>query len=453
MKETRHSDVLEPVFVREYPPFALAMGMSFLSWLSGSIAYESLITSDRNIGLGFLFGLIFLASLAAALFSWNSIVNSSRIGLKLDEKGLTYTKAGLLGCRVLGIPWESISTITEEKGVLIVESGQGASPVKISTSGLLENPEWILERCNAWLSATAAKDDHLAAGKALAELSVRLEGVVCRTCGGSVEVPTGTAEAAVCRFCGDSRGLSDKVKESLARLSSIIRDLPAAHRQFQKDTLRRFMEDGGKHRRTLLGVGWGTAGVWLLFAAVNVISELAREEVKTIDYQFLGVTVGLAVISVATSYLLIYFLRKVSGKFSLPMLALAPVEAGGTARCRLCGAELPGTGVVRRCQYCNSDSVVSGLQLAEAERKAQEAVARAQAAVNRSTESAGRLLDGVAVKMQYFANGQFFWLHIPVLVALDGSTGMLFRLTGICLAMLVGNIASAVLGMKWLKKE
>jgi hypothetical protein len=38
-------------------------------------------------------------------------------------------------------------------------------------------------------------------------------------------------------------------------------------------------------------------------------------------------------------------------------------------------------------------------------------------------------------------------------VALDGSTGMLIRLTGIFLAMLVGNVASAVLGMRWLSKE
>ena len=55
--------------------------------------------------------------------------------------------------------------------------------------------------------------------------------------------------------------------------------------------------------------------------------------------------------------------------------------------------------------------------------------------------------------MQIFAYTQIIWLHTPILVALDGSTGMLIRLTGIFLAMLVGNVASAVLGMRWLSKE
>jgi hypothetical protein len=450
MNQSQHNAVLKPVFVREYPPFALAMGMSFLSWLTGSIAYDSLFGKNREVSMVILFGLVFLAVAAIALYSWNSILCIRRIGLIMDENGVSYVKARLLGYRTFSLPWQSVSKINIENSVLSFFSNPETETVKVDTSSLLENPEWIKERGIAWLEAVTGRENNGGAGKKLADLQTRFEGAVCQTCGGGVEIGAAGAENAVCRFCGDNKGLSDKVRESLNLLSSIIRDLPEAHRQFQEKTLRRFMEDGGKHRRTLFWVGWGTACVWILFGAVNLVSDLAREEVKRIDYRFLGVMAGLAVLSVISSYVLAYFIRKVSGKFSLPMLALAPVEAGGSARCRLCGAELPAEGVVRRCQYCNTDSVVSGNRLAEARRKAEEAVAQAQSAVNQSTETAGRLLDNAAVKMQYFAFGQFFWLHIPILVSLDGSTGMLYKLSGIFIAMLLGNLASAVLGLKWL---
>lgn len=448
MNQSRTDAVPEPVFIREYPPFALAMGMSFLSWLTGSIAYDSWFGKNPGTGMFILFGLVFLASAATALYSWNSIICLRRLGLHMDENGVSYVKAGIIGYKTFSLPWQAISKIEIEKDILTFTSNRETPPVIVNTSGLLENPQWLEERGNAWLESVTGQDD--GSGNKLADLHTRFEGAICQTCGGSVEIGAMDGDNAVCRFCGDNRGLSDKVNESLRMISSIIRDLPKAHRQFQEKTLRRFMEDGGKHRRTLFWVGWGTACVWILFGGVNLISDIAREEVTNIDYRFLGVMAGLAFLSVISSYVLAYFIRKVSSKFSLPMLALAPVEAGGNARCRLCGAELPAQGVIRRCDYCNTDSVVSGGKLAEAQRKAEEAVAQAQTAVNRSTETAGRLLDGVAVKMLYFAYSQFFWLHIPILVSLDGSTGMLYRLAGIFLAMLIGKLASAILGLKWL---
>jgi hypothetical protein len=135
------------------------------------------------------------------------------------------------------------------------------------------------------------------------------------------------------------------------------------------------------------------------------------------------------------------------------MAALAPVEPGGAARCRFCGADLPKQGILRRCSYCLTDSVTIGEQLAEAERMTMKAIREARTSVSQGTEIAGRLLDSTAAKMQIFVYTQFFWLHIPVLVALDGSAGMLIRLTGIFLAMLIGNAASTVLGIRWLSRR
>jgi hypothetical protein len=185
---------------------------------------------------------------------------------------------------------------------------------------------------------------------------------------------------------------------------------------------------------------------------VEFISTMARKE-QEMNMVFISVVLGLAVLSVLTAYILAAFIRRAFGKFSLPMQALAPIETGGTARCRLCGADLPDKGVLRRCDYCASDSIVVGEELAKAEQAAGEALRQAQKAVRTGTETAARLLDSAAYKMQIFTYTQFFWLHIPILVALDGSTGMLYRLTGIGLAMLIGNFASTILGMRWLNKS
>ncbi|UCH97015.1 MAG: hypothetical protein JSV88_09230, partial [Candidatus Aminicenantes bacterium] len=365
--------------------------------------------------------------------------------------GITYVKPGLLGTRTRSVAWDAVSDIKLEKEILVVDTA--GESLRVHTAGLLENPEWIRERAETWADAVKNKNREDKTAYPLTHLQAQLEGVVCQSCGGSVDIQLGSAEQAKCSSCGNTQSLSDKVKEALKRLSAIIADLPAAHRQFQDKTLRRFVEQGRKHRRTLLGVGWATAALWLVFALVNFISDLAEKESKGINFVVLGVFIGLAVFSIVTTYLLAVFIRRITGTFSLPMQALAPVAPGGTARCRLCGADLPEKGILRRCEYCRTDSVVIGEQLAAAERMTKMSIQQAQTAVRQSMETAGRLLDSVTFKMQIFAYTQIIWLHTPILVALDGSTGMLVRLTGICLAMLVGNLASAVLGMRWLSKE
>jgi Zn finger protein HypA/HybF involved in hydrogenase expression len=450
MNETQES-ILRPIFVREYPPFALAMGMSFLTWLMGSLAFDSLLGKDRDMLLGIIFGLIFLGASITALYSWVSLLTLRRIGLYLDESGITSVQPGLLGTRTRSIVWDAVSDIKLEKEILVVETA--GESLLVHTTGLLENPQWILERAKTWADAVKNKKKEDKTAHQLTHLQAQLEGVVCQSCGGNVDIQLGSAEQAKCSSCGNSQSLSDKVKEALKRFAAIIADLPAAHRQFQDKTLRRFVEEGRKHRRTLLGVGWGTAGLWLLFALVDFISDLARKEIKNIDFVSPGVFIGLGVLSIVTAYLLAALIRRITGKFSLPMQALAPGVPGGTARCRLCGADLPEKGILRRCEYCQTDSVVIGEQLAAAEQMTKKAIQQAQTAVRQSTETAGRLLDSVTFKMQIFAYTQIIWLHTPILVALDGSTGMLIRLTGIFLAMLVGNVASAVLGMRWLSKE
>jgi Zn finger protein HypA/HybF involved in hydrogenase expression len=445
---------LKPIFIREYPPFALAMGSTFLSWLTGSIAFDSFTAKDPDILIGILFGLVFIAAAAAALSSWTSVFTIARIGLYLKETGITHISSGwlLFTTRSRTLSWQDIEEIKLEKDILMVIARDKEKTFSISIAGLLENPDWIVERSQAWITAVKRGDTRDEVLQPLVQLETQMAEVTCQACGGNVDIAVGAVDKAVCRFCGSSQNLGQKVKDALQRLSRLIADLPAAHRQFQEKALRRFAAEGKKHRRTILGVGWGTAAVWLLFALVEFISTMVRKE-QDLNIVFISVLVGLAFLSVLTAYILAAFIRRAFGKFSLPMQALAPIETGGTARCRLCGADLPDKGVLRRCDYCASDSIVVGEELAKAEQAAGEALRQAQKAVRTGTETAARLLDSAAYKMQIFTYTQFFWLHIPILTALDGSTGMLYRLTGIGLAMLIGNFASTILGMRWLNKS
>ena len=86
------------VHVREYPPFALAMGMSFLSWLTGSIALDGFRGPEKDILIGVLFAALFLAALLTALVAWT--------GLLVRVTGLFLAMpAGTLASAYLGMRW------------------------------------------------------------------------------------------------------------------------------------------------------------------------------------------------------------------------------------------------------------------------------------------------------------------------------------------------------------
>ncbi len=451
MNKIASSPTLEPVFVRVYPPFAMAMGMAFLSWLTGSIAFDSFFRAPRDTVIGILFGLAFLAAALAALNSCLTLLNLRRCGLHLDETGVTHVPTGLWVFNSRAAAWKDVKEIKQENGRLIFETAP--EPLTVFTSDLLENPDWIAERARTWAGTAKPEKDVTHAKNSLAEVRADLESAACISCGGSIELRLEEKETIECPFCGDKQGLPSRAREALKRLSTVISELPAAHRQFRDQALLRFVESGDKHRRTLLRVGWGTASVWLLFAVVEVISELADKKGPGPNLPFVAVSIGLAFLSVSTAYLLVYLIRRMARGFSLPLRALTPTAPGGAARCRLCGAELPQEGLIRQCNYCGTDSVVSGRFLEAAEQSAQKALQQAQATVGQSTETAARLLDNAAYKMMLLDYFQFFWLHIPIIVAMSGSTGMLFRVTGLFLALLPGTLASTIIGMRRLSKK
>jgi hypothetical protein len=64
---------------------------------------------------------------------------------------------------------------------------------------------------------------------------------------------------------------------------------------------------------------------------------------------------GLSLVLIITALTALRVRRVV--RFALPM---PPLAADRPPRCRVCGAELPPRGAVRRCDYCSADSIVMG---------------------------------------------------------------------------------------------
>ncbi|MBN2431075.1 MAG: hypothetical protein JXQ27_06345, partial [Acidobacteria bacterium] len=347
------------------------------------------------------------------------------------------------------VDWAKVSKISLDKENLILHTGGDA--ISVDLGGLLEDPVWILDRALAWRSSRTGEGDRLQATAQIEKLQAELADVSCTACGGRLPVELGQ-ERLVCGFCGGTNVLKEEVKNSLRRVGEVVRNLPAAHRQVHKQSLRRYMTEGAGIRRRMVWAGGLTAAVMILFAIIDGISTSLNQSGFAMNLRFtVGMSV-LAALSLATGLLLSYATRRVALSYALPMQAIPPLDPGGAARCRLCGADLPEKGILRRCEYCGTDSIVTGARLARVERTAHQALEQARAAVEQSTEGAARVLDKVAGNLAAFANLQFFWLHIPILVALDGYHGPL-RITGICVAVILASLIAGFVGIRWLQRE
>jgi len=452
MHEQNDDRNLAAVFVRPYPPFALALGMSFLTWLSGSLVLDSLRQSPRDILLAVLFLLVFLPALATALYGWVSILWIRNLGLRLDRNGVRHVHASPLGPRTRSLKWRQVESIESgEKGVLRFNTRK--DPLEVSTAGLLENPEWIRERAQQWRQASLGDPGAAPVSAPESAAELKLGSITCAACGSSIALRPGADKDLTCQVCGAAVRHRPQVRASLDRVTRLIRDLPAAHRQFHQDLLKVFGTHRRKQGRTLITVAWSTAGLWTLFAAVEWLSSTLRPDSPGVNRPFLIASLGLAVLALASGILMAAFGKRITALISPTYHALAAPTVDGPARCRFCGADLPGTDMIRRCEYCGSDSIVMGKRLAGAERTLQETLGMARRFSSQSSEAGLRLLSNAYSKLQSFANFQIFWLHIPILVALDGHPAMLYRVTGLITAMLAGNILANLLGIRWLKRS
>lgn len=112
-------------------------------------------------------------------------------------------------------------------------------------------------------------------------------------------------------------------------------------------------------------------------------------------------------------YLVFYHLmmRRQRRKLFVAFRALPPLEPGGPARCRLCGAPLPDRGIVRQCAYCGAESIVAERIM----RRYRDSLSRF---LRRAEKGLGKRLlrDMKKVEHAYSFSGFYFMAFVPVCI-------------------------------------
>ena len=440
---------LNSTHIRFYPPIPMAMGTSFLSWLFFSVTWDSFFGKVQDILIAVIFLILFIITFLFCMISWGEVLRMRKRGLYFKERSLIYIDTNFFKLKTQQYEWIDIKEVKFEKDKLLFSTNEKTFLIPVDT--LLENPDWIVEQIRIRIERENKEHETIDPEISFNELEIEMNNINCSKCGGSVNIDLTYEKNIKCPFCGDKEGISAKTDMILKKVKTLIAGLPQAHRQVHEKVLRRFIADRKKYKKKLLQAGWGTGIFWMIIVVVSLISDLADKE-QGINFLFTGVVSGIAVFSILSSIILSYFINKVAGTFSLPFNALPSASSEGNARCRHCGATLKDKGIIIRCAYCSSDNIVSGKILKKAEIKAKTAMKNAFESLNSGTEAGARHLDRIINNMQALVFTQVFWLHIPVMVAIDGSTGMLIRVTGTCLLILLGTIISGLLGFHWLKK-
>lgn len=418
-----------------YPPLAVAAGGPFFVWLFGSLTWDELGESG-DLLMGLLFGLLFLALATFTIGAWIDIFLAKRIGLVLDDQGVREITAGFVRLHIRARPWSEIRSVTQEKGALLFNGER--EPLRVSTSGLLETPQWIIDRAGRFLEP--AGDDEW-----LEKLDLELEPLSCTSCGGSVEAPLGPATDVTCTDCGSTNTLPEAMRRAVAQVREIVRDIPEVHRRLERKALLRLLSRGLSFRQGMVRWSWVTGGGFFLVALVGLISDPS-------DARFPIVMLGIGGSALLFGYGVALATRTLAAGYATASSAAPPLQVGGPVRCRLCGGSLPGRDLVRRCEYCDSDSLVTGAILGQAVRSARQGLLQARRLTEQSTDASSAVMDRVAFNLEMLALLQLVWLQVPIVIALDGMHGML-RLTATCLAIALANLGAGFLALGWLRRS
>ncbi len=184
------------------------------------------------------------------------------------------------------------------------------------------------------------------------------EPVKCRSCGATMPVGVGRRDF-ICPYCGATDGVDPQLRDRLERYYRLLRDLDKAVKQFP-DRLRNMIAKTLQTGRIIHIVVLVTAG-WMLVLSTFTFREILRQANESGVLPNMHFIMGYLLpfnifVGLMLWYLFLLWRRRY---LRLNFQAAPPAEPGGEARCRLCGAPLPSTGVIRRCPYCGADSVVN----------------------------------------------------------------------------------------------
>jgi predicted RNA-binding Zn-ribbon protein involved in translation (DUF1610 family) len=226
----------------------------------------------------------------------------------------------------------------------------------------------------------------------------------CVACGGTVPLRLLDPRRS-CPYCDTPEPLSQEVAEKVGRLRAALLDHSAREQQL-----------AGGQERTSPALPLGVIALfWTLVCGVHLamfnegLSGLPSLEFFLSDAPAGGDEIGynarrgvwwvvyLNVTGIAVSALLGAWSGLIAGRVVVQTLEpLPPLSEDDPPRCRMCGADLPREGQVRRCGYCGSDHLLTGAAYRRRSVTLEESLTRLEAELGESVRARQEALENTA---------------------------------------------------------
>lgn len=183
-----------------------------------------------------------------------------------------------------------------------------------------------------------------------------MDAIKCQQCGGNVPVGFGI-DGFECPYCGAVDSVEEQVRERIRKFYKGMRRFNDRSKQMPQLLRERFEQSVGRS-----GSGnWINLyflGLFAFFWFITIRQHWGRWPDSTsgfADLVYIYMPMILPVFVLPWFLFAVWRRRHVTSFFE----ARTPLQPGGPARCRLCGGDLEDSGIVRRCSYCRTDSIVS----------------------------------------------------------------------------------------------
>jgi len=422
------------------PPYNLFAASVFFCWLFGSISLDLFREPERDMTQLALFCIFTLISLHLLVRSLRSLVFFSRTGLKVTDTEIIYSEPGFFRVVETKIPKEEILEINRSEGSILVRHSEGN--LILRSKNFLLGEESILHALRKDASPLSPGETE--------SLLMKFTGVKCSSCGAGLRIDMNAEEELSCDYCNDKNSVPRETASAIGQLKEIVQSIPEIVRQLSEKGNGKIILTGNKSAKGMRIAAIVTLGVWLLFGAVEFISSSLRENTE-ISYRFIGIAVALGVFTLISALFLSFLLKKIMGRLSADYRAVPLPE--GKASCRLCGGVLPESGVIRRCSWCATDNIADPDAVEEYKKETGISLEKLRNRFFRRVSDTEKLVTITSDQLILITATQFLWLHIPVLVLLDGSPGMATKITPLFVLFTIGAFIFFLKGFRELKKE
>ncbi len=421
------------------PPYNLFSASIFFCWLFGSISFDLFKEQERDTALFIVFLILTLISIHLFLRSARSLIFFNRTGLKITGKDVIYREPGF---------FKVISTNIIMKEITEIDVSDGSILIRYKGGDLILRSKNFLLGQESVLHALRSDPDKLSLNQIRGNLT-NFEGIKCSSCGASLRIDINNDKELICDYCNNNNSVTEKISDSLKLLREALRSVPESIRQLGKKGEGKLVVTGLRSAKGMRTAAYITLGVWSLFGSVELISSLLRKNVD-INYKFIGISIILGIFTLLSAIVLSVILKRIIKRLSFKYQADPMPE--GKASCRLCGGELPGSGLIRRCSWCNTDNIAEQSSLKEYNKNSVISMKNIRDRLFRTVSDTERLITITADQLILITAAQFFWLHIPVLVMLDGSSGMIMKITPLFILFTIGAFLLLIKGSGELKE-